>query len=98
MHTAQPNLFTRSDTLLGICEGLGEDFGFNPNYLRVLLGVGLLWNPVAMVGIYLGLGLLVAATRWLIPARRAQRNAAPVEMEIRTHQNDDCATVLAEAA
>ena len=36
MESARTNLFTRNDTLLGICEGIGEDFGFNANYLRVL--------------------------------------------------------------
>lgn len=57
----------RNDTLLGICEGLGEDFGFNPLPLRVALAAGLLWNPVAVVGIYLGLGLLVAVSRYFFP-------------------------------
>ena len=27
----------RSHTILGVCEAIGEDFGFNPNFLRVPL-------------------------------------------------------------
>ena len=35
MHAAQPSLFRRPDTFFGVCEALGEDFGFNPIFLRV---------------------------------------------------------------
>lgn len=98
MESARTNLFTRNDTLLGICEGIGEDFGFNANYLRVLLAVGLLWNPVAMVGIYLGLGLLVLATRLLVPSRRKPAAAAAAEPQAIGHENDDSALELAQAA
>src|SRR5689334_17933083 len=27
----------RSHTILGVCEAIGEDFGFNPTFLRVIL-------------------------------------------------------------
>ena len=32
------SIIARDDTLLGVCFALGEDFGFNPVYLRVPLG------------------------------------------------------------
>ena len=98
MESARTNLFTRNDTLLGICEGIGEDFGFNANYLRVLLAVGLLWNPFAMVGIYLGLGVLVLATRLLVPSRRKPAAVAAAEPQAIGHENDDSALELAQAA
>ncbi|MEO8546893.1 MAG: PspC domain-containing protein [Sphingomicrobium sp.] len=63
----QPNLFFRDDTLFGVCEGLGEEFGFNANYLRVVFAAGILWNPVAIVGIYIGLGAALAFARWAYP-------------------------------
>ena len=66
----EPALPLRSDTMLGVCEALGQDFGFNPNYLRIALGSLVLWNPVAAIGIYLGLGAVVALSRWLAPAQR----------------------------
>lgn len=75
MQTENGNLFTRDDTLLGVCEGLGEDLGFNPNWLRAALGAGLIWNPLAMIGVYLGLGVIVLFTRLVMPNPR--RTVAP---------------------
>ena len=76
-----PNLFFRHDTLLGICQAVGEDFGFNPNWLRIAFGAVLVFAPVAVIGGYLGLGLVVAASRWIAPARAvripALASAAP---------------------
>ncbi len=76
-----PNLFFRPDTLLGICQAVGEDFGFNPNWLRIAFGAVLVFAPVAVIGSYLGLGLVVAASRWIAPARPvripAPASAAP---------------------
>ena len=67
---SRPNILTRDDTLFGVCEALGEDFGFNPLYLRVTLAVGLLWNPVAVIAFYAAAGALVALSRWLIRVPR----------------------------
>ena len=65
------SVFARDDTMFGVCEALGEDFGFNPNILRVLFGIGLLWGPATAIALYAGCGLLVAASRWLVPEPRA---------------------------
>ncbi len=64
----QTPLFDRSDTLFGVCEGLGRDFGFHPNILRIAFGVGLMWNPVFVIGTYVALGVAVYAARFLFPA------------------------------
>lgn len=75
----------RSDTLLGVCEALGEDLGFNPLWLRIALSSGVLWNPVAIVGIYLGLGLLVLISRMLFPSaveHVAEERTAPAEKPV----------------
>jgi phage shock protein PspC (stress-responsive transcriptional regulator) len=77
MQTAQPSLIARDHTILGVCEGLGEDFGFNPTWLRVPLAVLLLVNPTAVVVTYLAAGLLVFLTRWISPNPR--NAAAPAE-------------------
>ncbi|MEO7365784.1 MAG: PspC domain-containing protein [Sphingomicrobium sp.] len=63
----QTNLVLRHDTLLGVCEGIGQEFGFNPNFLRVPFAAGILWNPLAIVGIYFGLGVALAVARWFYP-------------------------------
>jgi len=70
MQTEQPNLFTRDDTFFGVCQGLGEDLAIHPNLLRIPLAAMLLWNPAVVLGLYLGLGLLVAFTRWISPDPR----------------------------
>ena len=61
------NLFTRDDTFFGICEALGEDFGFHANFLRIGLAFAAYFNPAAAVGAYLGMGLLVLISRWIAP-------------------------------
>lgn len=69
MQSAKPNLFTRPDTMFGVCQGLGEDFGFNPNYLRLALPLLLFLYPVATIAGYLAVGLIVLIVHWLIPNR-----------------------------
>ncbi len=78
MQTSQPSVFARDHTLLGICEALGEDLGFNPVFLRLAFAVGLFLNPVAVLGAYAALGILVAFTRFVAPDPRSE---APVEAE-----------------
>lgn len=70
MQISPTNLLFRGDTFLGVCEALGEDFRFNPFYLRAALGIGLIWNPLAVVGTYLGLGIVVAFSRLVAPNPR----------------------------
>lgn len=67
MHKAQGNLFTRPDTMFGVCEAIGRDLGFHPNILRVALAVPLIWTPLLMCGIYAALGVLVLASRLIAP-------------------------------
>jgi phage shock protein C len=78
MQTAanQPSLFARDHTFLGVCEGLGEDFGFNPVYLRVAFAVPLIWNPLATLGAYAALGLVVLLARLIFPNPRAASGKA----------------------
>lgn len=65
----------RPHTILGVCEAIGEDFGFNPTFLRVPFAATVLWSPVwAIIG-YLGLGLIVLGSRLLAP------KAAPIQSE-----------------
>lgn len=57
----------RSHTILGVCEAIGEDFGFNPIFLRIPLAASVIWHPMIAVAIYFGLGALVLASRLLFP-------------------------------
>lgn len=67
----------RNDTILGVCEALGQDFGINPNWLRVAFCAPIYWNPAAVVGLYLTLGIIVAATRFAYPDRYQPAPLAP---------------------
>ena len=67
MPTANTNLLLRNDTVLGICEAIGQDFGFHPNWLRITLASLFYFFPAGVVGTYLALGLVVALTRWIAP-------------------------------
>jgi phage shock protein C len=67
MHDEQPNLLTRDDTFFGVCQGLGEDLGLNPLWLRLALTLALFASPLAAIGGYLALGALVLTTRLLFP-------------------------------
>lgn len=58
------------DNLLGICNALGEDFGFNPLWLRLALGCAFVIQPVNVVIGYLALGLVVLASRLAFPETR----------------------------
>ena len=68
------NMFLRDDTFFGICQSIGEDFGFNPNWLRLAFGVSVLLNPVAVIGTYFALGALVLFSRLVV------RNPRPVRV------------------
>ena len=95
---SEPDLQTaslpfRGDTVLGVCEAIGQDFGFNPNWLRVAFATVFLASPIIVVGTYLALGVVVAISRYVAPnkavavphAPAAPRLAAerPIEQEER---------------
>lgn len=94
----QQNLFLRNDTIFGICEGIGQDFGFNANYLRVTLCALLYLNPIAVIGGYFALGAAVALSRWLYPVPRtaqAPQLAAQPEAPAAADNEDDVSEALA---
>ena len=63
----QVSLPLRSHTILGVCEAIGEDFGFNPVFLRVPFAATVLWSPTLAVAAYFALGIVVLASRLLFP-------------------------------
>ena len=97
MPANKTNLVLRNDTILGVCEAIGQDFGFHPNWLRLAFASLFYWFPLGLVGTYLGLGLIVAATRWFSPdtseAAPAQLNVLPVITE--TSETEDTVALAA---
>ena len=71
------SLIARPHTVLGVCEGIGEDLGFNPIYLRIAFAAGIFFAPAMVVAAYLALGVVVAASRWAFPVRSAAAIPAP---------------------
>ena len=84
----------RSHTIFGVCEAIGEDFGFNPVWLRALLAVGVLASPTWAIVTYLALGVIVLASRLLYPkAKSADAESVAEQAEPANEQRE-----LAEAA
>lgn len=94
--TSAPNLFTRDDTFLGVCEALGEDFGIHANWLRLGLAGALFFAPVPVIVTYLALGVLVAASRWLFPAPVAPQLMTDDRVAAPAMEQSDAATTAAE--
>ena len=57
----------RAHTILGVCEAIGEDFGFNPILLRIPLAASVIVSPTIAFGVYFALGAAVLASRLLFP-------------------------------
>ena len=82
----------RSHTILGVCEAIGEDFGFNPTWLRVPFAATVLISPLMAIGAYFALGAVVLASRLLFP--RPKSAPAVVEEPVAANEQSE----LAEAA
>lgn len=75
----------RSHTILGVCEAIGEDFGFNPIFLRIPFAASVLWSPMIAIGAYFALGAIVLLSRLVFPNSAAKAvdaaEAAPSSSE-----------------
>ena len=98
MQTSQPSLIARDHTLLGVCEAIGEDFGFNPMFLRVPFAALLLLSPTMVIATYLALGVVVFATRWISPNPRPAAQARPAVASEPAPAANEVAEELAVAA
>lgn len=66
----RPWLIARSDTFLGVCEGLGEDLGISGNWFRIAFALALFWSPLGAIAAYFAAGALVLLTRLIVRAPR----------------------------
>jgi phage shock protein PspC (stress-responsive transcriptional regulator) len=78
----------RSHTILGVCEAIGEDFGFNPVLLRIPFAASVLWSPTWAIGAYFALGVVVLLSRLLFPKARASSVAVeqPTSQDEQEHK------------
>ncbi|MEO7277570.1 MAG: PspC domain-containing protein [Sphingomicrobium sp.] len=86
----------RHHTILGVCEAIGEDFGFNPTYLRVPFAATVLYSPTYAVLAYFALGLVVLMSRLLFPKARPASVELPLAEAAEAPANEQHA--LAKAA
>lgn len=97
MQTARPSLIARDDTFFGVCQGLGEDVGFNPNLLRVALAVGTFFNPLGAIAAYAACGVVVLATRLLVPDPKLAISEPAVPVADEAHNDQDWVALAAAA-
>jgi hypothetical protein len=90
------NVFLRHDTIFGTCQTIGDEFGFNPNWLRAPLAAAILASPTGAIGFYLGLSIVVLVASFLFRSKAtpALANAAPVEQH-EIEANDDQRELIA---
>jgi phage shock protein PspC (stress-responsive transcriptional regulator) len=80
--TAQDNqvaLPLRSHTILGACEAVGEDFGFNPILLRVPFAASVLYSPMWAIIAYFAFATVVLASCLIFPKAKAVAGQAQAE-------------------
>ena len=91
----QPALPFRGDTMLGVCEGIGQDLGFNPIYLRLVFASLFYFAPAMVIGSYLALGAGLALARWLYPVPAAPVAQAAADSTTPAADNEDSERSLA---
>jgi len=60
----------RGDTFLGVCEAMGQDTRIPADLFRIAFAALFFWSMGLALGVYLGLGAVIAASRWLFPATK----------------------------
>ena len=64
------SVLVREDTMFGACYAIGEDFGFNPTYLRAVFALLFFWSPATAAGVYAALLASVLLSRGIVPDPR----------------------------
>jgi phage shock protein PspC (stress-responsive transcriptional regulator) len=95
VHDPEPALPFRSDTILGVCEALGQDLGIRPLFLRLAFAGLFYFNPLMVIGSYLALGAGVALARWLYPVPTTAVAPAAADHAAPAADNEDSERSLA---
>lgn len=67
MAQSNRNTLKRPDTFFGVCEAVGQDFGFNPLWLRLAFVPAIFFQPLYALAAYVVLGLIVLTSRLAYP-------------------------------
>lgn len=79
MMTKTTPLPLRNDTILGVCEAIGRDFGFNPLWLRLAFIAPLFFAPTMTILAYFGLGAVVGLINYFSPDQAASEQVVDVK-------------------
>jgi phage shock protein C len=71
----------RDHTILGVCEAIGEDFGFDPTFLRVPLAACVLYSLKYAIAAYLLLGVVVLVSRLIFPQPKSEAATASSDVQ-----------------
>ena len=82
MAQSNRNTLMRPDTFFGVCEAVGQDFGFNPLWLRLAFVPLIFFQPLYALAAYVVLGLIVLASRLAHPVEGDAINAAPMSADV----------------
>ena len=82
MMTKTTPLPLRNDTILGVCEAIGRDFGFNPLWLRLAFIAPLFFAPTMTILAYLGLGAVVGLINYFSPDQPASEQVVDVKATV----------------
>jgi phage shock protein PspC (stress-responsive transcriptional regulator) len=88
-NASKTNVFLRNDTIFGTCQAIGDDFGFNANWLRVPLAAAMFLSPMGAVLFYLGLSLVVLLSRLVFKPEAAAVAEAVTARAVTVEANDD---------
>jgi phage shock protein PspC (stress-responsive transcriptional regulator) len=80
MQSAHTKVFDRPDTLFGVCEAIGQDFGIPALLPRLVFAGCMFWNMPVAIGAYLALGAVILVSRLLV--RQPNSVAAPETVRI----------------
>jgi phage shock protein PspC (stress-responsive transcriptional regulator) len=69
----------RGDTFLGVCEAMGQDTRIPADLFRVAFAALFFWSMGLALAVYLGLGAVIAVSRWLFPTTRTVASAPAEE-------------------
>jgi phage shock protein PspC (stress-responsive transcriptional regulator) len=78
MQKYEPSLFARPDTMFGVCQALGEDFGVSPTWFRIGFASAVIFNVEMALAAYVAVGLIVALVRLIHRSPRKLLAVAPV--------------------
>jgi phage shock protein PspC (stress-responsive transcriptional regulator) len=69
----------RGDTFLGVCEAMGQDTRIPADLFRIAFAALFFWSMGLALAVYLGLGAVIAVSRWLFPTTRTVASAPAQE-------------------